>query len=135
MSQSLSSRIEAANLEVVAQRNLGAVADFFGEDYVAHITGRDLKGGHDLVRKSLGALFDAFAELEVEVEVLVEGDDRVAWIRTLKGRQTGKFKGFPALGREIVWRDMVTSRFRDGLIHEEWVVTDLAEQLLKARKK
>lgn len=29
---------------------------------------------------------------------------------------------------------MVTSRFRDGLIAEEWVVTDLAERLLLSRK-
>jgi hypothetical protein len=29
---------------------------------------------------------------------------------------------------------MVVSRFERGLIAEEWVVTDLAEQLLMARK-
>ena len=29
---------------------------------------------------------------------------------------------------------MVTSEFRDGRIDEEWVVTDLAERLLLARK-
>jgi hypothetical protein len=36
--------------------------------------------------------------------------------------------------RRIVWRDMVTSRFRDGLIAEEWAISDLAERLLLARK-
>ena len=30
---------------------------------------------------------------------------------------------------------MVTSRFRDGLIAEEWLITDLAERLLLARKR
>jgi len=29
---------------------------------------------------------------------------------------------------------MRTSRFKDGLISEEWFITDLAEQLLFARK-
>jgi hypothetical protein len=29
---------------------------------------------------------------------------------------------------------MVTSRFRDGLIAEDWVISDLAERLLLARK-
>ena len=29
---------------------------------------------------------------------------------------------------------MVTSQFRDGLIEEEWFVTDLAERLLLGRK-
>ena len=31
-------------------------------------------------------------------------------------------------------RDMVTSRFRDGLIAEDWLITDLGERLL-ARKR
>jgi hypothetical protein len=43
--------------------------------------------------------------------------------------------GFPATGRPIVWRDMVTSRFQDGRIAEDWVLTDLAERLLLARKR
>lgn len=135
MSNSLSSRVEAANAELIGNRNLGAVGDYFTDDYVAHVTGRDMSGGHEAVRKTLGALFHAFSTLEVEVEVLLERGDRVAWQRTLRGTQTGSFKGFPAINLDIVWRDMVTSQFRDGLISEEWVVTDLAEQLLMARKR
>jgi len=46
----------------------------------------------------------------------------------------GEFRG-GASGREIVSRDVVTSRFRDGLIAEEWVISDLEEQLLLSRKK
>jgi hypothetical protein len=34
----------------------------------------------------------------------------------------------------MVWREMITSRFEDGLIVEEWFLTDLAEQFLLARK-
>ncbi len=75
------------------------------------------------------------ANFTLIAKILVEGKDRVAWQRTLRGAQQGAFKGFPASGREIMWRDMVTSRFRDGLIAEEWVVTDLAERLLLARKR
>jgi predicted ester cyclase len=59
----------------------------------------------------------------------------VSWQRTIRAKQEGAFKGFPASGRNIVWRDVVTSRFRDGLIVEEWVISDLAEQLLLSRKK
>ncbi len=40
--------------------------------------------------------------------------------RTLRGTHQGDFMGFPACGRLIVWRDMVTSQFRDGLIAEDW---------------
>ena len=76
----------------------------------------------------------AFSDIEVEIEFLVKTKDRIAWQRTLRAKQTGAFKGFPATNRIIIWRDMITSEFRDGLIAEDWVVTDLAEKLLLARK-
>ena len=94
-----------------------------------------MHGGDDVVDEFLRMLRSAFPDLQVEVEILVEGPDRVAWQRTLRGAQKGAFMGFPASGRPIVWRDMITSRFRNGLIAEEWVVSDLAERLLLARKR
>jgi predicted ester cyclase len=102
---------------------------------VVHLTDRDVAGGHPLVRDYLELVQRAFPKLKIEVEILVEGSDRIAWQRTLRAKQQGAFKGFPPSGRTIVWRDVVTSRFCDGLIAEEWVISDLAEQLLLSRKK
>jgi steroid delta-isomerase-like uncharacterized protein len=114
---------------------LDAIGDFFATNYVAHLTSNDLKGGHNAIRRFLNAYRRAFSDIKVEVEILVQAKDRVAWQRTLRATHTGNFKGFPATGRRIVWRDMVTSRFRNGLIAEDWVITDLAERLLLARKR
>ena len=135
MNRSLVSKIKAANSALIADGNLDAVGQFFTPDYVAHVTKEDLALGHDGIRRVLGMYQRAFPDLQVEVEILVESKDRIAWQRTLRATHKGNFKGFPATGRPIVWRDMVTSRFRDGLIAEEWLVTDLAERLLLARKR
>ncbi len=135
MDRSLASKIRAANSQLIANGNLDAVGEFFAPDYVAHATDQDMKGGQGAIRNLLGMLRRAFPDLQVEVEILVVGKDRVAWQRTLRGTHQGDFKGFPACGRQVVWRDMVTSRFRDGLIAEDWVITDLAERLLLARKR
>ncbi len=135
MNQSPASKIQAANAALLANGNLAAIGEFFTTDYVAHLTDQDMARGHDAIRKILDLYRRAFPDLQVEVEILVEGKDRVAWQRTLRGTHQGDFKGFPATGRPIVWRDMVTSRFRDGLIAEDWVITDLAERLLLARKR
>ncbi len=134
MNRSHAAKIHAANSALLANGDLESVGDFFTPDYVAHLTGQNLTGGHGAIRRVLGMIRRAFPDLQVEVEILLEGKDRVAWQRTLRGTQRGEFKGFPACGRRIVWRDMVTSRFRDGLIAEEWVITDLAERLLRTRK-
>ena len=135
MSRSLAARIEAANTTLIANGNLDAIAEFFTPDYVVHLTDQDMTGGHEAIRRILNMYRRAFPDLQVEVEILVKAKDRVAWQRTLRATHTGDFKGFPATGRRIVWRDMVTSRFRDGLIAEDWVITDLAERLLLARKR
>ena len=126
--------IEAANTALILNGNLHEVGDFFTSDYVAHVTGQDFSGGHDVVKKVVRAYRRAFSEIEVEIEILVKAKSRIAWQRTLRAKQTGAFKGFPASNRMIIWRDMITSEFRDGLIAEEWVVTDLAEKLLLSRK-
>ncbi len=135
MEPTLASRIRDANAALLAQGELDAVGDYFTPDYVAHLTDEDLTGGHAAVRKFLGQLRRAFADLQVDVEILVEGPDRVAWQRTIRATHRGSFQGFPATGGPILWRDMVTSRFRDGLIAEDWAISDLAERLLLARKR
>lgn len=53
----------------------------------------------------------------------------------MRGTHKAAFKGFPASGLQIVWRDMVTSKFYNGLISEEWLLTDLAERLLLSKKR
>ena len=133
--RTLGARIKAANAALLVEGNLDAVTEFFAPDYVIQLTNGETAGGFDVIRRSLGMLHGAFPDLKVEVEILVEKGVRVAWQRTLRGVQQGAFYGFPATGRLIVWREMLTSRFQDGLIVEEWLVSDLAESLLRARKK
>lgn len=131
----LATKIRDANSILIEDGALDAVSRFFAEDYVVHLTERDLTGGHDVVRKVLTQLRKAFPDVRVEVEILLESEDRVAWLRTLRGTHKGAYQGFPATGRALVWRDLLTTQFRDGLIAEEWFASDLAEQLLRSRKR
>ena len=132
---SLASKIKEANTTLIVNGHLDRVGDFFTQDYAVHLTGRVVNGGHSIVQEILGSLRKSFSDIQVDVDILVHGVDRVAWQRTIRATHKGKFKSFPASGLQIVWRDMVTSQFRDGLIAEEWVITDLAEQLLLSRKR
>ena len=133
MNNSLSSILHAAHEALFTNNNVEAIGDFFAPDYVAHLTDDAVVKGHDSIRKVLERRSCAFHEMEYELEILVEDEHRVAWQRTLRATHAGNFKGFPASGRPIVWRDMVVSQFRDGLISEDWVITDLAERLMLAR--
>lgn len=66
---------------------------FFTPDYVAHLTDQEMTGGQGAVRTVLAMYRSAFSDLRVEVEILVEGSDRVAWQRTLRATHDGDFKG------------------------------------------
>jgi predicted ester cyclase len=135
VNESLPSRIRAANDAILVNGILTAIPEFFAQDYVAHTTDADLTAGHDAIRRMVEGWRRAFADLAVQVEILVEGSGRIAWQRTLRATHAGNYMGFPATGLKLVWRDMVASRFQDSLIVEDWVITDLAEQLLRARKR
>ncbi|HEX6813793.1 MAG TPA: ester cyclase [Planctomycetota bacterium] len=133
MGRSLAARIKAANTALLTEGKLESIGEFFAPDYVAHGTDQDMKG-HAGIRRFLEELRRAFPDLEAGIEILVEGkSSRVAWQRTLRGTHRGDFKGFPATGRRVTWRDMVASQFQDGIITEDWVITDLAERLLLSR--
>lgn len=135
MAPSNTALIAAANSTLIVNGNLDTVGEFFATNYVAHVTGQDFSGGHEVVKKFIRAYRRAFSEIEVEIEILVKAKSRIAWQRTLKAKHTGAFKGFPATGLSIVWRDMIATEFRNGLMAEDWVVTDLAEKLLLSRKR
>lgn len=113
-------KIEAANQALMTEGKIDAIARFFTEDYVAHLTSHDMTGGHAAIRKVIELYRRAFPDLQAHIEILVAKTDRVAWQRTLRGTHKGSFTGFPATGQTMVWRDMVTSRFQDGLIAARW---------------
>lgn len=135
MNQDVTAIIEAATAAVMCNGDTAAIPEYFTSDYVAHLTEEDFTGGHATLRKVAGMYRRSFPDIQVAIGILVVNDDRVAWQRTLRATHEASFKGFPATGQPIVWREMVVSRLHNGLIAEEWVTSDLAERLLLARKK
>jgi uncharacterized protein (AIM24 family) len=87
------SLIEAATAEVLVAGKVEAIGKFFSEDYVAHVTEHDVRGGHELIRAVMDMYRAAFSDLTAEVRVFVESSDTVAWQRTMRARHTGAFKG------------------------------------------
>ncbi len=128
------SKLESASQDLFSKQKLVAISEYFAADYTVHLTDGILKG-HAPVAQFFATLYRAFPKLTIEVDVLLERDDRVAWQRTLGGVQQNALQGFPGTGREVVWRDMVVSRFDGLMITEEWVVSDIVERVLRSRKK
>jgi predicted ester cyclase len=129
-----STAIVAANEAIVVNGKVDSIEHYFSPEYVVHVNGQTFSGGHDVVRKFINTYHRAFSAIEVDIQFLVKTKNRIAWRRTLSAIHIGAFKGFPATNRPLQWHDMVTSAFSNGLIIQEWVVSDLAENLLLSRK-
>ena len=129
MAQSKEERIRFANEEIVGKGNLDVVEDCFATDYVAHAGGKDFEGT-GFVRRFIGQLRTAIPDVRVvDVAVLMQAGDTIAWQRTLSGTHEAEMGGIPPTGQKLKWRDLVVSRFESGKIAEEWTVSELAGEL------
>ena len=103
--------------------------EIFATDYVVHAGGKDHKGSR-FVRRFAQQLRSAIPDLRVvEVALLIQAGDTIAWQRTLSGTHKAEMGGIPPTGRKVEWRDMMVTRFDGGKIAEEWAVSELAGQL------
>ena len=65
----------------------------------------------------------------MEVALLIQAGDTIAWQRTLSGTHEAEMKGIPPTRRKVEWRDMMVTRFDGEKIAEEWAVSELAGEL------
>ena len=129
MAKSNVERVRFANDEILGKGNLGVVDEIFATDYVVHAGGKDYKGPA-FVRRFAGQLRSAIPDLRVvEVALLMQAGDTIAWQRTLSGTHEADMMGIPPTGQKVEWRDMVVTRFDGEKIAEDWAVSELAGQL------
>ena len=103
--------------------------EIFATDYVVHAGGKDYKG-HKFVRGFTRQLRSAIPDLRVvEVALLIQAGDTIAWQRTLSGTHEAEMMGIPPTGQKVEWRDMVVTRFDGEQIAEDWAVSELLGQL------
>ncbi len=130
MSQCNADLIQYANDEIIGQGNFDVVDEVFASDYVLHSGGKEFNGT-GFVRRFIGQLRSALPDFRVlEVIILTEAGDPLAWQRTLSGTHQVNLMGIPPSGKKVEWRDLLVTRFDGGKIAEEWAVSDLASQLL-----
>jgi steroid delta-isomerase-like uncharacterized protein len=117
--------------EVVNRGDTSALDEIVHPDYVFRSPGEELRGRGGLTAL-LNGYREAFPDLRIEIDGLLAADDATVLEFTLTGTHRGELLGISATGRRVKVNGMVRSRFRDGMIAEEWEVLDqfsLFEQL------
>jgi predicted ester cyclase len=105
-----------------------AVFEFFGDDFVSHVTervnpelataGADIRGHEVAYWKQARR---AFPDMTFTVNLLIESGDLVVSNWTIEGTHTGDpFYDVPPSGERVVINGTAVLRIRDGRIVEHW---------------
>jgi predicted ester cyclase len=110
--------------EALNQHDLAAFDRFCAEDYVWHgMAGVEVRG-LDAFKREVGLFFDAFPDISVEVLDILVGGERAAVRFRESGTHLGGFAGVPPTGRAVLWDGVAIYRVANGLLVEEWSVSD-----------
>ncbi len=112
--------------EVMNQKNVAAVDDFFAPDFVNHSASQLGLPAGDIqhVTQFLSMVMQSFPDLHYTVEDLIAEGDKVAARLTLTGTQRGTFMGIPPTGKHATISDFEIFRIAGGKAVECWVQVD-----------
>jgi predicted ester cyclase len=116
--------------QLLGKGNFDIIDSAFSEDYIAHSGDKSYKG-HQYIKQFVKQVRIALPDIKiVNIEFLSETQNVITWQRTFSGTHQAVLKGIPASNKKVKWHEIVVSRFENDRIIEEWLVSDLAFQLM-----
>lgn len=109
--------------EAFNKGNTRVIGELIHPDY-RYTSPSDKLDGPEELEAFVSALRMAFPDLSVVVTDQMQEHLKVCTRLTIKGTQNGSFLDIPPTGNAIKIEGVVMSRFKDGLIYEEWELLD-----------
>lgn len=115
--------------QLFEQGNTDNVDTFFDELYCTH-DGDKMYKGKKFVKSFIKKLRHAIRDIKIrKIEILSQSGNTIAWQRSFIGIHKFEMQGIPASDKKIKWNEIVVTRFSNGKIAEEWIVSNLAFNL------
>jgi steroid delta-isomerase-like uncharacterized protein len=108
--------------------DISAVDDLYARDYVRNTSDLEVQD-RAFLKESILSLRSAFPDHHSEIDDFVTEGDRVVTRWSSTGTHHGEFMGFAATGTPITTSGIIISRFRDGLIVEDWATWNVLDVL------
>ena len=127
--------LERRNMDIVRQTHADLAAGDFeafkaaiGPDYVRHCQAmppglQELRGTEEFFA-FIEEFMKAAPGYSDSLSNMIAHGDRVAYISTISGTQTGPMGGFPATGKTFNLVNIIMQRLEDGKVVETWVSWD-----------
>ena len=118
------------------QGNIEIIDSAFVESYIGHY-GDKKHTGQKFIKQFIEKLRLAIPDIKIlKIEFLSQTENMITWQRTFSGTHKAEMQGIPASLKKLKWNEIVVTRFEGEKIAEDWLVSDLAFQLmLKQTKK
>ena len=116
--------------EAINQRDPSACARLLTDDFVHNNQFRGREGQ----QAAVDAFLTGFPDLEVQVQMTVAEDDKVAAHQRWRGTQEGEFMGVAASGNEVEFTSTAILLIHRDLIAQAWDEVDLFGLVVQLRK-
>jgi steroid delta-isomerase-like uncharacterized protein len=114
--------------EILNSRGMDAADEILSEDYIDHSAAAP---GLENFKTYLGMITSVFPDISVTIEDLFADENKVASRLTIRGTQSGSFRGFPATGGQATWSGMDIIHIFNSKIVERWSERDFLHMLVQ----
>jgi predicted ester cyclase len=109
--------------DLLNKGELTAYYELFDNSYVAHVHGRDIP--LEELKKIDAGLFALIPDYHFKLNDIIAENDKIAFRATCWGTHTGESMGIAPTGKKLEFVMFCISRFYDGKVDEDWILTDL----------
>lgn len=112
----------------MAKGNIDVFDEVLAANYVRHCQAmppelQEMHGSEQL-KAFVGDFISAVSDFSETFDVIMADSNKVAYVTTMTGKQTGAMGGLPASGKTFTCVNIIIQRFEDGKIAETWVSWD-----------
>jgi len=112
----------------MAKGNIGAFDEVLAPNYVRHCQAMppelQERHGSEQLKAFVGDFISGVSDFNETFDVIMADSDKVAYVTTMTGKQTGPMGGLPASGKTFTCVNIIIQRFEEGKIAETWVTWD-----------
>lgn len=110
--------------ELFNKRNLAAIDEFIGPDYVLRTAPEGTPTGRDGVREYIAMYLTGFPDLRITIDELLAVNDKVIGRFTFTGTHGEELFGLAPTQRQVRVRQIAIYRIEGGRVVEEWESSD-----------
>jgi len=113
--------------DLLNKGELTAYYELFDNSYVAHVHGRDIP--LEELKKLDAGVFALIPDYHFTLNDVIAENDKIAFRTTCVGTHTGEAMGITPTGKKLEFVMFCISRFYDGIVAEDWMLTDLLQMI------